>query len=111
MFVDNLPSRRRPFSENISRPFSEVATKCETSSREKRQDKMHIAMSNDEMHITVKRVPLELCICSFFLKWVLLGSLWDSEGEICLNVYFSLLNFLVKCYRKNVYNINVHICG
>ena len=35
------------------------------------------------------------------------GSLWDSEGEICLNVYFSLLNFLVKCYRKNVYYINV----
>ena len=54
MFVDNLPSRRRPFSENISRPFSEVATKCETSSREKRQDKIHILMYNDTMDIVVR---------------------------------------------------------
>ena len=71
-----------------------MATKCETSSREKRQDKIHILMYNDKMDIVVRRVPLELCICSFFLKRVLLGSLWDSEGEICLNVY--ILVYLIS---------------
>ena len=94
MFVDNLPSRRRPFSENIPGPFSEVATKCETSSREKRQDKMHILMCNDKMDIVVKLERfLWNSVSAVFPHFPQRGHSWQSvghEGEICLNVLYTI---------------------
>ena len=63
-----------------------------------------IIFPRDNIFASVEQIPLDKCLCIFFVIIAIVTFLWNMKVEWCLSMLFSWLwlqNFLVQCYPHN----------